>query len=150
MALKFSTGYRNARLDGSGFKQAMAGCVLKLYTGPEPASADAAATGTKLVTYTKDGAADAGLELGTASGGSISKASGQTWSGLPTSSGTANYFRWEMPDDDGTLSGDAIRVQGKAGLNSDPTADLGLSSLAIVANAPQSIDSANITEPANS
>ncbi|MNL59868.1 hypothetical protein D3C87_1836300 [compost metagenome] len=70
------------------------------------------------------------------------------WSGNAVASGTPGYFRWVLPADDGTLSSSAMRVQGKVGLVSDPSAQLALSSLTITAGAPLTIDTANITVPA--
>lgn len=51
MALRISTALRNALLHGASLRREMANCVLKVYTGSQPASADAAPTGTLLCTY---------------------------------------------------------------------------------------------------
>lgn len=51
MALKLSTALRNAILSSQPFKLAMDNAVLKTYTGTQPATADAAPTGTLLCTY---------------------------------------------------------------------------------------------------
>ncbi|MNX75310.1 hypothetical protein D3C86_1067770 [compost metagenome] len=147
MTAKYSTALRNYLLDGGSLKAAMADGLIKVYTGSEPASADAAATGTQLATYS-DNSTGAGLDLGTAAGGTIAKAPAQVWSGNAVASGTPGYFRWVLPADDGTLSSSAMRVQGKVGLVSDPSAQLALSSLTITAGAPLTIDTANITVPA--
>lgn len=52
MALRISTGLRNFLLSGGSLKQAMTGGRIEIYSGTQPASADAAATGTLLVTIT--------------------------------------------------------------------------------------------------
>ena len=62
--------------------------------------------------------------------------------------GTATFFRYQLPADDGTLSTTGVRIQGKAGLVSDPSAELGLSNIAIVNGAPLTIDAASATVPA--
>jgi len=51
MALKLSTALRNAMLESQPLKLAMDNCVLKVYSGTQPATADAAPTGTLLCTY---------------------------------------------------------------------------------------------------
>ncbi|WP_398493387.1 hypothetical protein [Variovorax sp.] len=147
MAAKYSTGFRNAWLGTGDFKTIMAGMVLKAYTAPEPASADDAKLGTLLCTYSTGGTG-AGLALGAPASGSLSKVSGDAWSGIAVASGTPAYFRWELPGDDGSASTTAVRIQGKVGLLSDVTAQLGLSSLAIVNGAPQNLDAASLTVPA--
>lgn len=51
MALRLSKALRNAILEGESFKHAMSNCVLKIYTGSQPASAETAPSGSLLVTY---------------------------------------------------------------------------------------------------
>lgn len=51
MAWKVSAALRNAMLEGSSFKQAMSNCVIKVYTGGQPSTAESAPTGTLLCTY---------------------------------------------------------------------------------------------------
>lgn len=51
MAWKTSIALRNAMLEGYSFKQAMSNCFIKVYTGSQPATAEAAPTGTLLNTY---------------------------------------------------------------------------------------------------
>jgi len=57
MALKASKALRNGMLATAAFRQLMTDCVLNVYTGSQPASADAAVTGTLLCTYTNGGVA---------------------------------------------------------------------------------------------
>ena len=52
MAFRLSDGLRNALAKDSSFANAIQHGVLVFYTGTQPASANAAATGTPLVTYT--------------------------------------------------------------------------------------------------
>jgi len=51
MALKLSAALRNAMLEGSSLKHLLSNCVLKVYSGSQPSTADAAPTGTLLCTY---------------------------------------------------------------------------------------------------
>lgn len=51
MALRPSKALRNAVLSGSSFQKAMSNCVLKIYTGSQPATPETAPSGTLLCTY---------------------------------------------------------------------------------------------------
>lgn len=153
MSLKFSTGYRNAAanaaLSAAPANPIMNGGVIMMYAGTEPASADAALGGaTLLATYSVNNAGTP-LAWGAAADGSASKVPGAVWSATAVATGTAAFFRYQLPADDGTASAAAIRIQGKAGLVSDVSADLALSSLAIVNGAPLTIDAATATVPAS-
>lgn len=52
MAWRPSIALRNFMLEGGSLKKALSNCVIKVYTGAQPATAEAAPTGTLLVTYT--------------------------------------------------------------------------------------------------
>lgn len=153
MSLQFSTGYRN-RVAAAALGMAapsetvMNGCVLMLYSGSRPADADMElGSATLLGTYSIDNAGYA-LEWGEPENGSISKPGADVWSATAVASGTPTFFRYQRPNDDGTTSNTAVRIQGKVGLVSDPGADLALSSLAVVAGAVLTIDAATATVPA--
>lgn len=145
MTLKVSTGLRNQLLDGGSLKAALAGGLIKIYTGPVPASADDAVTGTLLTTVSLAGSGT-GIDLGVAAGGTIPKDPSQSWSGINVATGTAVYFRHVAAGDDGTLTATSKRLQGTCGTAG---ADLNMSSVNLVANAPQVIDAANFTMPAS-
>lgn len=55
MALRFSTGLRQAVAAAYGWRHALANGRLKIYSGSQPADADAATTGTLLATFTLSG-----------------------------------------------------------------------------------------------
>ena len=55
MALRPSIALRNYLLEGGSLKMALSNCTIKVYTGSQPATADAAPTGTLLCTYTSSG-----------------------------------------------------------------------------------------------
>ena len=65
MTAKFSTGLRNTMLETSPLKTIMNLSFIKIYSGPPPADADAAVTGTLLGTVTL------GAAIGTTSSGAI-------------------------------------------------------------------------------
>lgn len=152
MSLKFSTGYRNAAanaaLSAAPTNPIMNGGVLMVYAGTEPAGADDALGGaTLLATYSVNNAGTP-LAWSAAASGSASKVAGAVWSATAVATGTASFFRYQLPADTGTASTTAVRIQGKVGLVSDATADMALSSLAIVNGAPLTIDAASATVPA--
>lgn len=57
MTARYSTGLRNAIAGGVGLKNALSGGVLQIYTGAQPASPDAAVTGTLLCQISADSGA---------------------------------------------------------------------------------------------
>jgi hypothetical protein len=57
MSLRPSIALRNALLEMGTFKQVMSNCFLKVYTGGQPATAEAAPTGTLLCLYTDNAGA---------------------------------------------------------------------------------------------
>lgn len=145
MAVKISTGLRNKLMDTGSLKSILAGGLIKIYSGTPPASADDAATGTLLCTISNNSTGTGINFATTATGGVISKASGETWSGNNAASGTATYFRHVAAGDDGTLSTTQARIQGTV---STVGADLNLSSVGLVSGAPQAIDYYSATLPA--
>lgn len=52
MTAKFSTGIRNFVASGGSYRSALQGGKIKIYSGSQPSTADAAPTGTLLVTIT--------------------------------------------------------------------------------------------------
>ena len=52
MTIRLSTGLRNHILSGGSWRSAFNGGKLEIYTGAQPASADTAPSGTKILTYT--------------------------------------------------------------------------------------------------
>lgn len=57
MAWRPSKALRNFLLEGGSLKKALSNCVIKVYTGAQPATAEAAPTGTLLCTYSLSGGA---------------------------------------------------------------------------------------------
>lgn len=93
-------------LKGGSIRDQLKGGKMCIYTGTQPASADAAATGTKLCTITKSGAAHTagtagnGLELGSPANGMVSKTT-DTWRGTNIATGEAGWFRFYGNGTDG-------------------------------------------------
>lgn len=142
MTAKLSTAMRNHMLEGGSVKGAFTTLELRLYSGTEPASADDAITGTKLVTI--QGPAAAALAFDAAASGSLPKAAGQVWSGVAEAGGTATHFRLVDVADDDASSSSAKRIQGKCGTSG---AELNMTSTSIALGATQTVDAGSITMP---
>ncbi len=145
MSLKLSTGLRDGLLDTSPFRTLLDASRLKLFSGAAPASADDA-EGTELVSIGSDDADTHCHFEAAAVSGVLSKVSGDVWSGVASATGTATYFRLQLPADGGGLSTSALRMQGTIGTSG---ADLNMSSVSIVSAATQTIDTFDLTMPAS-
>lgn len=146
MSLKLSTGLRNAMLDTAPFRTAMGSCTLKIYSGAEPATADAALSGNTLLCEAfvgNDGSTALTFNAAAASG-VIEKETTEVWEGTNAASGTASFYRLELSGDSGALSTTDKRVQGSIATSG---AELNLSSVALVLSATQTIDFYSIALP---
>lgn len=137
---------------GGSLKDLFKDGVLRIYSGSQPSTADSAVTGTLLLEVTVSGGAFShgayanGLEFGTATGGYIEKASGDTWQDNGLANGTAGWFRLcGNPTDDGTASTTLPRVDGSVGTSG---ADLNMTSTSIVSGSTYTIDTFKLTLPA--
>jgi hypothetical protein len=154
MALKLSTGLRNGMLNSTGFIEAFNDGIIYIYSGPQPANADAAITGTNLLKITVNngawsaGSATNGLGFDAPSNGTISKASAEVWRGLGINGGgTAGWFRLcGNPTDAGGSSTTLPRLDGTVAISGG---DMNLSSITIVDNAPTTIDTFQFTLPSS-
>lgn len=155
MALKFSTGLKNQMLNSiRGAVTTTAslehGC-LWIYSGTQPATADAAATGTALLKITVSsgafvhGSATNGLDFDAAAAGVLSKAVAESWSGLGLADGTAGWFRYVgNPEDILGISTTLPRIDGRV---STSGAEMTLSTLSVVTGATVSVDSFTMSFP---
>jgi hypothetical protein len=118
---------------------------LKIYSGTEPAAADASiGAAVLLVTISDAGGAGALSFEAAAVGNVIEKLSSQTWSGTNAASGTASFCRLELAADTGAASSTEIRVQGDVDIAGK---FLNLSSVSLTAAAVQVVDYLSITMP---
>ncbi len=141
--LKLSTELLNAMLATGSLKSLLDTGKIYIYSGPTPASADAAIdpSSTLLVTITNNGTSTGLTFDGAVANGVIKKTGTETWSGTIGTSGTAVFYRYCVGTDNGSaaaVAGD-YRVQGTIGL--DASYDLQLSSVSLVAANVQPIDS---------
>jgi hypothetical protein len=142
---KVSTGLRNHMLAIGSFKSAMDLGFLNIYTGTEPATADAALGAATLLCTISVNGGGAGLTFDTpAVGGVLSKTTGQNWQGTIVATQTATFFRFVQPGDTGLLDAAAKRVQGNIALVGG---DLNLSNILLTAPAIQTINHFNVALP---
>lgn len=113
--LKSSTGLAAALMVTGSFVSVMNLCKIKVFSGSEPATADAAETGTLLLTITNNSTATGLTWEAAATGRSALKKGSETWSGVVASSATAGYFRVLAAGDTGALSTTEARLQGVVG-----------------------------------
>jgi len=148
--LRFSTGLRTNLAGSTGFASTFANGVIEIYTGTQPATADAAVTGTLLGTVTlgsgafTPGTSTNGLTFAAASGGSVSKSG--TWSFNGIAEGTAGWFRFKgNAVDAGGVSTTLPRMDGSVAVSGG---DMALSNISITIGAPNTIDTFTYTQPA--
>ena len=145
------TGCTIAAATGGCLKDIFRNGILRVYSGSQPATADAAATGTCLVEITVAsgawvaGAEANGLEFDDESAGTLTKCADETWSGVADNTGTAGWFRlYANPTDAALLSTVLPRIDGSVGTSG---ANLNMSSTSIVALATYTIDTFTFTLP---
>ena len=150
MAVRLSTALRNNLAGTTGFAATFANGVIDIYSGTQPASADAAITGTLLGRVTLNsgaftaGTATNGLTFAAASGGAVSKSG--VWSFNGVAAGTAGWFRLKgnALDNDG-VSTTLPRVDGSIATSG---ADMNLSNISVAVSSPNTIDSFSFQIPA--
>lgn len=146
MSFQISTGLRNHLLTTGSLKAALDGGVIRIYSGTEPATADAALSGNALLCTVSNNGAGTGINLDTtSSGGVISKAPGEVWKGTNVASGTATFYRFSGLTDDGTLSTSTKRVQGTI---STTGASMNLANVSLTSGSEQRVDYYAVGMPA--
>ncbi len=116
---------------------------IRIYSGTQPTEADDVPTGTLLCTI-KNGAN--GITFDDTASGVLSKASGETWSGVCGNTGTAGWFRLIAPDDLGTDNTTDARIDGSIATSGG---QLNFSSTAFTSGATQTITQFDIIIPAS-
>ena len=157
MALRLSTGLRNKLLEGTqGFSQLFDYGVIDIYSGSPPANADASESGVRLMRITVGSATcgsggtgggtagTAGLRFGTAANGILPKNS-DTWSGTGIANGEAGWYRLYETNLCFGTSSTSIRIDGVVAVSAG---DLNMSDLTVAEGATVTLDSYQITMPA--
>ncbi len=153
MTIRLSTKLRTNLAGSTGFSTTFEKGVIDIYTGSQPASADAEPTGTKLGRVTiASGAFTAGnvtngLTFAAAADGVASKTGVWSFNGL--AAGTAGWFRFKTntgadTDTDDSATKAQARMDGSIAISGG---DMNLSNLVIAVSAPTTIDSFTATMP---
>lgn len=151
MTVKLSTGLRNAMAGTTGYAGALDGGAIMVYSGPQPVTADSAATGTLLGVATLDAGAWAagsptnGLVLGAPAGGGVAKPPA-VWKFIGLAAGTAGWFRHVgNATDTGAVSATLPRVDGSVAAGAG---DAKFSNIDISIGLPVTIDVYSFQIPA--
>lgn len=150
MTVRLSTRTRTNLAGTTGFGATFANGVIDIYSGTQPASADAAITGTLLGRVTLNsgaftaGSPTNGLTFAAAADGAVSKSG--VWSFNGVAAGTAGWFRLKgnALDNDG-VSTTLPRLDGSIAVSG---ADMNLSNISISVSSPNTIDSFSFQIPA--
>lgn len=141
MAIRLSTGMRNASLD-SGLATQLDSGVVEWRTGAQPASANDAPTGTVVATFPLP--ADA---FTAAAAGAIAKSG--TWQDTSAdASGTAGWFRMRTTGDGGGSSSTDKRIDGSITATGGG-GDLTVDNPVIASGQQVTINTFGITQPAS-
>lgn len=145
MAIKLSTGLRNAMLGSADLASSLDLGFIKIYAGVAPTSADDAITGshTLLCTISVAGSGD-GISMDAAVSGVIGKNTGEVWSGTNVASGTASFYRHVGAADTGASSTTEPRIQGSVALAGG---DMNMTSVALSSGAVQTLDYYTVAFP---
>lgn len=150
MTVRLSTALRTNLAGTTGFAATFANGIIEIRTGSQPATADAAVTGTLLGTVTlasgafTPGTATNGLTFAAAAVGAVSKSG--VWSFNGVAAGTAGWFRLKANAlDNDALSTILPRLDGSIATSG---ADMNLSNITIAISAPSTVDSFTWTQPA--
>lgn len=144
MTARYSTALVNKMLDTGSFKATLASCFIDIYSGAQPADANAAPTGTKLVTISV-ASGGTGMTWDAAAAGVLPKNSGEVWSGNAIASGTAGWFRIRVAADDLGATGSTYqRCDGSVATSGG---EMTVGSLTVTSGAPFVVDAFNVTLP---
>lgn len=154
MALKCSTKLKNAMLEA--IRTQLATGAIYVYSGSQPATADAAPTGTLLGiatvgagSWTAVSNLTNGLDFAAAASGVMTKSVSETWQFVGIADGTAGWFRHVGGAAADSLAADSSatypRIDGRI---STSGAEMILSNLSVVTGATTTIDSYTVQWPA--
>lgn len=152
MAIRLSDGLRNHMLETGSVESALSLGFMIIYSGSQPASANDAATGTRLATIAvSDGATGLTFDA-IATAGTLPKAAAETWSGTAAATGTAGWFRFNELSTNKAGTETAAATGGVANKCMDGSiavtgGDINMSNVSVVTGALQSVTVFNIVQP---
>ncbi len=148
MTVRLSTGLRDKLLNGGasgGLKNALNLGFIAIYSGPQPLTADSAASGTLLGTVSVGGAGT-GLTFGNSASGTIAKTPAEDWKFVGIADGTAGWFRFYPAAGNPALaSSTEARIDGNIATSGG---DLNISNIAVKIGVPNTVDVFHFTMPA--
>lgn len=153
MALRLSTGLVNYVARTGALDAGITNSYVLIYSGAQPADADAAATGTLLVVISAAGVLDAGLSVEDAAAtGAIQKTAAEVWSGLGLAAGVMGWFRMIVENTNqattvteaGTLSTTSRRLDGVVAASGG---QLNMSNTTVAVSASQTVSTFTLTLP---
>lgn len=137
MAFKFSSELRRQQCVGGSLKSILDGGIVRVYSGPVPASADSGLLESN-VTLCDITNGEEGLTFeATANNATLTKSLSEVWQGNNAENGVATFFRFIMPTDSGLMSSTEVRIQGSVG---GPSSDLTISNATLIKGAPQRLE----------
>jgi len=143
MSFKITGKIRDEALNA--MKAQLDGGYVRIYQGTVPATTGAAVDSADLLVTISESGTATGINFDTAaSGGVISKASGEVWIGTIIKSGTATFYRFSPTGDAGGDDDTIPRLQGTVGVIN---ADLLLSDADLVLSDDQRIDYYSVGMP---
>ena len=138
---------------GGSFADLFRQGTLHIYSGTQPADADAAeGTGTKLVEISQasaeftPGTFANGLNLGAVGAGVLAKEAGETWSGVADATGTASWFRFYANDEGTGADSSKIRFDGSIATSGS---QLNMLNTSITLGGTTTVDTVALTQPAS-
>lgn len=150
MTIRVSTALLKKIMDGGaggGVKGGLNLCWCNIYTGSQPASANAVITGTLLGTISIGGLGVTGMTWDAATGGVLPKAAAETWQASYVAVGVAGFFRFFLAADVASVAtADAtkVRLDGSCGTSG---ADMTLTNLTTAIGRIDTVDGFSVTLP---
>ena len=114
--VKWSTGLRDYVQAIGSVRAALANSEIRLYSGPVPASADSALSGSNVLLTSITGESGSFNFHDESVGGVMPKQLDDLLEGEIVATGTPTFYRHVLPADVGDASTTAIRIQGTVGL----------------------------------
>lgn len=142
MTAKKSTGLATYMAVTGSIKAALDGKFIYVYSGTEPATADAALSGNTLLAKIAVGGSTGLTFDGTPDAGVLKKTAGETWSATVAATGTATFFRMAAAEPTAASTTD-VRLQGDVGTS--VLNDLVLTSAALTTGNTQNVDQFQIS-----
>lgn len=136
--IKLSTGLRQALAVNGSLGATLSGGLVRIYSGPIPASADAALGSAVLLNEISAGGDGTPVTFeATAPLGVLVKSAAENWTGNNVANGDPTFFRYVLGGDVGDASATAIRFQGTAGVLGS---DMFIATLPLVESQPLSFE----------